>query len=732
MPRLLPSLACIGIVMAALPVRGDSGRSVEDVAEAARKSLAVISYEGRDGKREGMGTGFVVAADGLIATNRHVLGEGRPISVELDGKKYKVVSVHASDRNLDLAILRVDARGLSPLPLGDSDKLKDGQAVVALGNPRGLTHSVVAGVVSGQPKIDGRSMIQIAIPIEPGNSGGPLLDMQGRVQGIVTLKSLVTANLGFAGPVNQLKPLLAKPNPVPIGAWLTIGQLDRDDWQITGGAHWHQRAGHILVDGSGGGFAARSLCLSRRPVPELPYEVSVTVKLDDEAGAAGLAFLSDGGDRHYGFYPSNGQLRLTRFEGPDVFSWTVLRQDSSLHYRSGDWNTLKIRLEKQRMRCFVNDHLVYDVDEIGWTEGRVGLAKFRDTVAEFRDFRMGKSLTSVAPRAEAIERVGKTIATLPPTSYTPDMLATLSKDAAISKDLLREKAGELERQAAALRQLAQAVHQKSVFTALARIVEGKDEAIDLVHGALLLAKLDNDEVDVDSYRAEVDRMAGKVSAALPKDASDNAKLAALDKFLFVDRGFHGSRGDYYNRSNSYLSEVIDDREGLPITLSVLYLELARRIGVRVEGVGLPGHFVVRHVSATGEPTVIDVYEGGKRLTKKEALALAEAYSGQAVDEQVLEPVGKRLILSRMLNNLLGVAQKERDVPSMLRYLDTLVLLDPTSARDRGIRAIVRAQSGDKAGAIEDVDWLLEKQPEGVDLDRLREFRQTLSRPQRKE
>jgi regulator of sirC expression with transglutaminase-like and TPR domain len=677
-----------------------------------------------------MGTGFVVAADGLVATNRHVLGEGRPISVEIDGKKYEVLAVHASDRALDLAVLRVNAKGLKPLPLGDSDKVKDGQPVVALGNPRGLTHSVVAGVISARPKIEGRSMIQLAIPIEPGNSGGPLLDLQGRVQGIVTLKSLVSANLGFAATVNNLKPLLAKPNPVPISAWLTIGQLDRDDWQVTGAAHWHQRAGRIQAEGAGGGFAARSLCLSKRAAPELPYEIAVTVKLEDETGAAGLAFFSDGGDRHYGFYPSNGQMRLTRFEGPDVFTWKVLRQESSPHYRPGEWNTLKVRLEKDHIRCFVNDHLLYDLRDDGWSEGRAGLAKFRDTVAEFKNFRVAKAIAPSAPRPESTEGINKLIAAFPAGKRTPETVEKLVKDAAVSGDLLRDKAQELERQAAALRQLAQAVHQKSVLDALARVVEGKDEAIDLVHAALLLAKLDNEEVDVDAYRAEVDRMAGKVAASLPKDVGDDAKLAALDKFLFAERGFHGSRGDYYNRSNSHLSEVIDDREGLPITLSVLYLELARRLGVRVEGVGLPGHFVVRHVSAKGEPQVIDVYDGGKRMTKAEALDLAKAFAGAPVGEEALAPVGKRLILVRMLNNLLGVAQKEHDSPGMLRYLDALVLLSPSSARDRGMRAIVRAQSGDRDGALEDVDWLLEKEPEGVDLERLRQFRQALTRPEK--
>src|SRR5439155_20180561 len=117
--------------------------------------------------------------------------------------------------------------------------------------------------------------------------------------------------------------------------------------------------------------------------------------------------------------------------------------------------------------------------------------------------------------------------------------------------------------------------------------------------------------DVEAYRREVDRMARKLTAALPAKADDKAKLAVLNKFLFEERGYHGSRSDYYHRSNSYLNEVIDDREGLPITLSVLYIELARRVGLKVEGVGLPGHFVVRVLPSKGEPQFIDVFEGGK-------------------------------------------------------------------------------------------------------------------------
>src|SRR5579864_1384901 len=226
MPRFAVSSAImLALLVAPSSTRADKSlaadtKTVQQVAETARKSVVVISFAGRDGKRQGVGTGFVVGADGLIATNLHVLGEARPISVETaDGKRHEVTSVHASDRSLDLALIRINAGNLPVLELGDSDLLQDGEAIVAIGNPHGLKNSVVSGVVSAKRELEGRKMIQIAIPIEAGNSGGPLLDMHGRVQGILTMKSLLTPNLGFAVPINRLKPLLQKPNPLPMSRW---------------------------------------------------------------------------------------------------------------------------------------------------------------------------------------------------------------------------------------------------------------------------------------------------------------------------------------------------------------------------------------------------------------------------------------------------------------------------------------------------------------------------------
>jgi serine protease Do len=319
--------ACLPCAQAAQKkAAAPQGPDTVGLSEAAKKSVVIVTHYGRDGKQDGIGAGFIVSQDGLIATCFHVIDEARPITIELaDGRRFDATEVHASDRKLDLAVVRIAATNLPALKLGDSDTLKQGASIIAIGNPIGLEHSVVQGVVSAKREFDGMEMIQLAIPIESGNSGGPLLDMKGRVQGLLNMKSAVTANLGFAVPVNALKTMLDRPNPVPMERWLTLGALNPKEWAPSMGARWSRRAGRIQVEGMGAGFGGRSLCLWQKEVPPRPYELSVTVKLDDESGAAGLAFESDGGDRHYGFYPTAGQVRLTRFDGPNVFSWTILK-----------------------------------------------------------------------------------------------------------------------------------------------------------------------------------------------------------------------------------------------------------------------------------------------------------------------------------------------------------------------------------------------------------------------
>src|SRR5687767_1928196 len=121
-------------------------KTVEEIADKARDSVVVITQRARDGSVEGVGSGFVVSRSGLIATSLHVIGEGRPVEVRFaNGQKFSATEIHAWDRKLDLAVIRIASSNLSALKLGESAEVKQGAPVIAMGNPRGLTHSVVQG-----------------------------------------------------------------------------------------------------------------------------------------------------------------------------------------------------------------------------------------------------------------------------------------------------------------------------------------------------------------------------------------------------------------------------------------------------------------------------------------------------------------------------------------------------------------------------------------------------------
>jgi len=725
-PCLWAIVGCVASATSASAAEPAAPASVEELTKRVRQSVVVVTFEGREGDQQGLGTGFVIDAAGLIATNFHVIGEGRPIAVQLaDGSRHAVTEVTASDRGLDLAIVRIapPAEPLVPLPLGDSSALPDGLEVLTVGNPHGLTFSVVDGVVSGTREIDGRSMLQLAMPIEPGNSGGPVVAPDGSVVGIVTIKSLVTRNLGFAVGVDALKPLVAKPNPVPMARWLSRGRLDPERWETKFGGRWQQRGGRIAVGGAGSGFGGRTLCLSRQEPPVAPFDVEVDVKLDDEAGAAGLVFLADGGNRHYGFYPTNGKLRFTRFDGPSVYDWKVLRELRSPHYKPGGWNRLLVQVEAGRFRCFVNGRLVATIEDDGLAAGRAGLAKFRDTVAEFKLFRVRGPRDGSDGDAEAGRRRAELVDRLPPLAdLTPDAVARLHTDGGPASETLRERAASLDLRAAELRLVAADLHTAAVVQRLVARLDAADGG-DLLRAALEVARLDDEDLDVEEYVGQVDRMAEEIRQSLPAGADDEAKLTALKTYLFADNGFHGSRTDYYHRANSHLSRVIDDREGLPITLSILYMELARRLGVAVEGVGLPGHFVVRHPAGDDGGQLIDVFEGAAPMSREQAAERVLAATGGPLQEEHLRAFDARQIIRRVLRNLLGVADEARDREAVLRYLEAIVAVDPADTRDHGRLALVRFETGRRAAAVAAVDWFLEHQPPGIDEEAIRGLRE---------
>lgn len=720
---------------------------VQKLTKLAKPSLVTVRQLGRDGKSRGTGSGFIIDAKGLIVTNLHVIGEGRPIEIELnDGTVMSVEEIRAWDRRYDLAVIKVDpgARKLVPLSIGDSSKISQGQLIVGFGAPQGLEFSVVAGVVSAIRKLDpgfigeGETpdypMLQLAMPIEQGNSGGPILNLDGEVLGVVTLRHRVTENLGFAVLSSDLKAILDKPNPVLMSRWRTIGVLDKRQWTEVMGAEWSQRGGVITARQMGDGFGGRALCLSTREVPQEPYEVAVRVRLDDESGAAGLAFAADGGDKHYGFYPSGGKIRLTRFEGADVYSWSILEQLEAPSYLPGDWNELRVRVEKETITGWVNDEQLFSITDEGLRGGKVGLCKFRNTKADFRGFQVAKEIGVEKMSAEDRKRLSERIAQFLEEENVEDTLAELSHEGGKGRQLLLERADELEALADKLRTLESQVHRQVVINELTMALDRPETEIDLFEIGLQLARIDDVELDLDHYRRSFSRLVSDAREHLEKhalEAGAKQKVQALRDFLFEENGFHGSRTEYYHHANSYVNHVLDDREGLPISLSVIFIEMARRLQIEgVYGAPLPGKFMVGldyEEEGKDRTVFVDVFDSGRLVSRSGAAREIWGLLGSAPGKEAFEAATAREIAVRMLRNLVDIEINHRRTPGgAADYIELLLAIEPNAAQERFQRALLRIQDDNMDGARADLDWLLEHRPPGIDYSRLEIFRGTLA------
>ena len=424
-------------------------------------------------------------------------------------------------------------------------------------------------------------------------------------------------------------------------------------------------------------------------------------------------------------------MRLTCFKGPSVYSWQILDEVNSEHYLPKQWNRLRVRVESDRFQCFVNGHLVIESNDKQLTSGKLGLVKFRDTNPDFKKFSCGKDLAAEPPSKD-------TALFLADLFDQPENLLKVDsariKQLGQSSDLVsrefERQALELENRAELLRKLAGDVKLAPTLQEL-RDLMANDAATEsrLLRGALLIARLDNPDIDVDAYCSRIDQMAGEVRQVIAPDADATARRDALHKYLFIENGFHGGRAEYYHPANSHLSRVIDDREGLPITLSILYMELGRRLDLKMEGVGLPGHFVVKHV-IEGEPDqLIDVFERGNLLSAADAERIVATYARRDLREADTRGQSVSEILTRVVNNLFGIANESQDIESMHRYCEALVAIDPSSAESRMMRSQVRAMSNRTTGAIEDLDWLLENDPPGLRRTQTQQLRDALFQQQ---
>lgn len=240
--------------------------------------------------------------------------------------------------------------------------------------------------------------------------------------------------------------------------------------------------------------------------------------------------------------------------------------------------------------------------------------------------------------------------------------------------------------------------------------------IELDRAALEVARIEHPDLDAGRWIAELDRYAAEI-ADRAHDLSDGENfITTTNAYLFGELGFRGNSDDYYNPDNSFLNRVIETRLGIPITLSVIYIEIARRLAKPVTGIGLPGHFVIRYDDGLFS-TFIDPFHGGAMVDAAACTQLAQV---EALEPEMLEPVDRRSIVMRMINNLRRVYFSKRDPEKALRVLDLLIAADPKCADEHKQRAVALLQQHRIVDSLASFKRYLDLAPEAPDRERIEE------------
>lgn len=252
-------------------------------------------------------------------------------------------------------------------------------------------------------------------------------------------------------------------------------------------------------------------------------------------------------------------------------------------------------------------------------------------------------------------------------------------------------------------------------------VDRPEEKIDLGRAALTIALSNYPGLDIAAYLGRLDELAVEAVARGGAEADVYRTIAALNFVLFNQHGYRGNTEDYYDPKNSFLNEVIERKTGIPITISVLYLEVAQRIGLALEGVNFPGHFLVKHEDE-GVEIVIDPFHSGEIKSRKDLRVMLDRLSGSTVSfrAEFLAATGKKQILKRMLGNLKAIYLQNGDFGQALSVFDRLIILDPGAPGEIRDRGLLYLELEYLAQAREDFETYLSLAPNARDAERVRD------------
>ncbi len=222
----------------------------------------------------------------------------------------------------------------------------------------------------------------------------------------------------------------------------------------------------------------------------------------------------------------------------------------------------------------------------------------------------------------------------------------------------------------------------------AEIAALDEETLSLDRASLVMALEEYPELDISEYLRQIDMLAARAEVLIGIDRTPVNVIEGINETLFVQEGLRGNTEDYFDPRNSYLNEVLDRKLGIPISLSVLYMEVAKRIGFTVRGVGFPGHFLIKHVAGEKE-IIVDPFNMGRILTWNDCQELLDKMykDAGAINASLLQPMEKRAILMRMLFNLKGIYTQKEQYLKALSVIEKILMLNPgipSELRDRGL------------------------------------------------
>lgn len=258
-------------------------------------------------------------------------------------------------------------------------------------------------------------------------------------------------------------------------------------------------------------------------------------------------------------------------------------------------------------------------------------------------------------------------------------------------------------------------HLEAVRDQFARAVEVPEEKIDLVQAALLIARTAFPDLDAHRYLERLDKWADRFHRGLNPSPTAGDILSRLNRILFDEEGLSGDQHSYYDPQNSFLNRVLDRKLGIPITLSLIYMEVARRAGVAVHGYALPGHFIAGLSQVSG-PLYVDPFNRGEILTEEECRDLIRVHYGRtaALDSSWKAPASKKSIIKRMLRNLKGIYRQLNQDMQSFEMLQWILTVDPDAPEELKERGLLYETMGNSTYAVRDLEHYLAVAPASED------------------